>query len=121
MTKGVLLDTNALIYHMEGRNIMLPYQEMDFWISVVSEIEIRSKKNLSMKEEKQILNVVSDCVVCEINHDVKEIAIALRRTYGLKLADSLIAASAWYHRLPIVTADKVFIRIEELNVFLLEL
>ena len=41
--------------------------------------------------------------------------IDLRRTYRLKLPDSLIIASALHLDLPVITSDKAFNKIEELE------
>ena len=42
--------------------------------------------------------------------------IKLRRKYKIKLPDSIIAATSEYFNLPIITADKGFNKIEELNI-----
>jgi len=120
MRSSIFLDTNALIYFMDGQEIMTPYLDFNFHISIVTEIEVRSKKSLDPIQEEQIAEVLRDCIISEIGSETKEIAIAIRKMYGLKLADNLIAASAWHQRLPLLTADKAFAKIEELDVILLE-
>ena len=40
--------------------------------------------------------------------------------YRLKLPDSIIAASAYFHKLPLITADKAFQRLGEMNIILYE-
>ena len=52
---------------------------------------------------------------------IKERTILLRRKYGTKLPDSIVAATAIECELPLVTADKGFKKIEELDLRLLEL
>ena len=42
--------------------------------------------------------------------------IKLRRKYKIKLPDSFIAATSEYFNLPIITADKGFNKIEDLNI-----
>lgn len=106
---------------MNGLDIMLPYLDFDFHLSIITEIEVRSKRNLTELQEQEIVALLTDCIISEIGNDVKEAAITFRRMYGLKLADSLIAASAWRQRLPLLTADKAFAKIEELDIILLEL
>jgi predicted nucleic acid-binding protein len=105
---------------MEGKEIMLPYVDFNFYISIITEIEVRSKKSITPTEDLQIQEVLKDCIISGIDPGTKEISIAIRKMYGLKLSDSLIAASAWHQRLPIVTADKAFARIIELDVILIE-
>ena len=52
------------------------------------------------------------------NHDIKEITIEIRRRYRLKVPDAIIAASAFYAKLPLLTADKGFQKLEEVDVVL---
>ena len=53
-----------------------------------------------------------------INAEIKKLVISLRKNYNLKLPDSIIAASALYHNLPLITADKQLGQISELNILL---
>jgi len=47
-----------------------------------------------------------------MNASVKIIAIGIRRKYRMKTIDAIIAASAIYFDLPLVTADKSFKKIK---------
>lgn len=51
-----------------------------------------------------------------LNDQIKEIAITLRKLHKLKLPDALIAASAFYYNIPLISADKDFTIISELDV-----
>jgi predicted nucleic acid-binding protein len=44
------------------------------------------------------------------------VTIEFRKSRKLKLPDAIVAASSFYSKLPLLTADKTFIKIEELNV-----
>jgi len=46
---------------------------------------------------------------------VKDIAIVIRKKYKLKLPDSIIAATAIAYNIPLITADKQFEIISELQ------
>ena len=55
-----------------------------------------------------------------MNQEVKKLAIEIRRKNNLKLPDAIVAASAYYAKLPIFTADAEFKKLEELNVIIYE-
>ena len=63
-----------------------------------------------------IQSFIDDCIIIDLNEDIKENVIKLRRKYKIKLPDSFIAATSEYFDLPIITADKGFNKIEELNI-----
>ena len=52
---------------------------------------------------------------------IKKTTIGLKQKYTIKTADAIIAASAIYLNLPLVTADKSFKKIQEIDLQLLEL
>lgn len=64
--------------------------------------------------------MLENCVIIDINNSIKSEVVRLRRNYSLKLPDCIIAATAIYFDLPILTADKDFVKIEELNLMLYE-
>ncbi len=45
----------------------------------------------------------------------------LKRKYNIKLPDAIIASTCLTYKLPLVTADKGFSRILELDLFLIEI
>jgi len=55
-----------------------------------------------------------------MNYNILQQYKALRKSGKLKLADSLIAATALVYNIPLVTADQQFKNITELNLILYE-
>jgi predicted nucleic acid-binding protein len=51
--------------------------------------------------------------------DIKKCAIMVRRKYGTKLPDAIVAATAIENSVPLITADKGFSKIKELKLVLL--
>jgi hypothetical protein len=51
----------------------------------------------------------------KLNADIKKMVVDLRMKYRLKLPDAIIAATACYHQLPLVSADKAFSKVTELE------
>jgi predicted nucleic acid-binding protein len=56
-----------------------------------------------------------------VNPEIKGLTIEFRKKSKLKLPDSIIAATAYYSKLPLLTSDKQFRTIEELNIIIYEL
>jgi predicted nucleic acid-binding protein len=72
-------------------------------------------QDISIKEEKQINELLNDCLVVSLNNNIKKEYIELRKKYRLKLADAIIAATAITLNIPLITSDKQFAIVKELN------
>ena len=59
------------------------------------------------------------CKEFQLTDNIKERAILIRRTYGTKLPDAIVAATAIECNVPLISADKGFRKIEELNLQLI--
>ena len=81
-------------------------------------MELLAYKNMTKKEEKVIIEFVSQCKVITINNSIKQSTIKIRKKYNTKLPDSIIIATALYLDLPLITADVAFKNVEELNMIL---
>jgi predicted nucleic acid-binding protein len=79
-----------------------------------------SHGRITTDEEEKIEQFLSNCIVTDINPVIKKEAIRLRKRYRLKLPDSIVMATSLYHDLPLVTSDKEFNKIEELQVIYYE-
>jgi predicted nucleic acid-binding protein len=64
---------------------------------------------------------LKDCTVLDLKPEIKDFTIMFRREYKLKLPDSIIAASAYFQKIPLLTSDKDFKRIKELEILIYEL
>jgi predicted nucleic acid-binding protein len=51
---------------------------------------------------------------------IKEQTIQLKKEYNIKLPDAIIAATSIIYKIPLVTADKSFSKIEALDLILIE-
>ena len=79
-------------------------------------MELLSFPAITVEEEKSIRDFLKLCEVVSIDEDICEKTIAVRKNYSIKLPDSIIAATAIIKKLPLITADTVFARIDELSV-----
>ena len=59
-------------------------------------------------------------MIIDINPPIKRKAIQIRRSTGLKLPDCIIASSAMYLDMPLITADKDFAGIPGIELILYE-
>lgn len=113
-------DTNAIIYLLSGKSYMMPYRDARLGISVITEMELLSFPRITSEELNNLHSLLSDCTIFPLNTAIKERAILIRRTYGTKLPDSIVAATALELGTPLITADKGFKKIIELDLRLLE-
>ena len=114
-----IADTNALLYVFKENPCMLPYLQSAIGISVITEMELLSFTRISQEEERFFRRMISQCAVIPLGEAVKERAIFVRRMYGTKLPDAIVAATALEAGVPLVTADKGFTKVVELDVRLL--
>jgi len=112
----IFVDTNILLYLIKKDDYLSNLlQNKDLFISIVTEIELLSYHGITLAEQKKIQELINDCIIIDLNQNVKNIAIDLRRRYRLKLSDSIVAASSLFINLPLITADSDFQKVKEIN------
>lgn len=112
----LFLDINIVIYFLSGdRTLAELINGKTVYVSFVTQLELLSYHDITSEEENRISSFLSDCVIVDINASIKKLVIDLRKAYRLKLPDSIIIASALHLDLPVVTSDKAFNKIEELE------
>ena len=119
--KSILVDTNIIIYFLEGRPEVSFYQFSNFHISVITEIELLGVKTIEGISMKDRRNIIKHCIILPFDDDIKETTIEIKQNTKIQTPDAIIAATAIKYQLPFVTADKGFTRIDGLNLILLEL
>jgi len=114
--KELLADTNILLYLLQGNDtISLLLQDKVIVISFITELELLGFAKLTIKEEKQIQQLLQSCIIVQLNESIKLNYVKLRRKYNLRMADAVIAATALSQNIPLITADKHFRNIEKLE------
>ena len=117
----IFLDTNIILYLLGGdKTIAELLDGNQFYISFITQLELLGYSELNTKQEKIIIDLLRNCVILDINDEIKAKVIHLRKTWKLKLPDCIIIASSLYLNLPLITADEDFKRVEELNLILYE-
>jgi hypothetical protein len=107
-----LWDTNTVIYYLQKHfpvaqeklmdNVINNYQPA---ISVITEIELLCWKTATEKDLTTLKDFISDCVVFGLDQDIKLKTIEIRKQSGLKLPDSLIAATALVNELTLISRN----------------
>jgi len=100
----LLLDTNAVIYLQKGL-LADPLPQANCFVSVITEMELRSFPGLTTEQEKALRDLLTDVVIVGLTEEIKEAAIQLRRHHRLRLPDAVIAASAMVLDAELLTND----------------
>jgi len=115
------VDTNVLIYILNGHRAVAGISHFSLAISVISEIELLGKKDITPFEVNAIRGMLNDCDIIKLTNNIKETAISLKQKYSVKIPDAIIAATAKNFDLPLITADMDLKKIEGVNILLLDL
>ena len=117
----VLADTNTLIYffndHQKAINAL---DGNEIFISVVTEIELLSYPGLDYQSSQGIKEFLKDCAIVELYPKIKDLTISLKKIRRIKLPDAIIAATAQFLKIELITFDKGFAIIPGLDLILLE-
>ena len=116
-----VLDTNAVLYVLGGDETLSDFLfEKELYISVITEMELLSYKNITAKERQQVKEFLEAFNIINIGEDIKEKTIEVKKNSLMKLPDSIIAATSIVLKIPLVTSDKQFKTISTLNLLYYE-
>lgn len=116
------LDTNAIIYYLKNDSDVVSrmrsfLQSSPIYISAVTELELYSFPALSAEEARQIEMILQWIAIIPLDSQMARVAGKLRREHRLKLADSVIAATALFTGSALVTRNvRDFKHIQNLTV-----
>jgi predicted nucleic acid-binding protein len=107
-----LWDTNIVIYYLQRQfpppaeqfmdNILQDFQPT---ISAITEIELLCWKTASESDLVVLRDFIEDCVVFELDNDIKLKTVEIRKNYKLKLPDAIIAATAAIQNITLLTRN----------------
>ena len=115
----VILDSNIIIYLSKGVIDIVDLirsKKVEVWISIISYMEVLSFNFLSSEEEKFVRNLLQEFFIIEINREIAEKTIQIRRKYKTKLPDAIICASAAVVNAILITADTQLGKVREAKV-----
>jgi len=114
---GILLDTNVLIYLSKGQiqASRLIKDGKEYFVSLITAMELLSYRFDSEDEETLVRQILSLFEVIEVTLPLSPLVTQLRRTQPLKLPDAIIAATAHYHDLTLITNDLRLLKIDKIR------
>ncbi len=103
----MLLDSNVIIDAAKpsGEWLARFVADAGACISIITRIEVLGYHLLTTEEERAISLYLGDLSELPVDHPVADRAIALRKQKKMGLADSILAATAQVHGLPLVTRN----------------
>lgn len=115
--RSFLVDTNIALYLLGGdATIANILDNSTIYLSFITQLELLGYSGISASEQKKVKSFINDCVVVDITEDIKLKTISIRQNYKLKLPDCIIAATAQFLDIPLLTADKEFRKIKNFNI-----
>ena len=119
---NLMIDTNAAIYLLNGdKSIADLLDGKNLFVSFITELELLSKPGITNLEKKILRSFLNDCTVYDINSIIKEKVIELKQSTRIKLPDAIIAATALWLNVPLVSADTDMKKIKSLNLISIEI
>jgi predicted nucleic acid-binding protein len=113
---NIFIDTNIGLYLLQGDTALADLlKEKNFFLSMISEIELLGYRNITPEQEAALKFFLKECKIFEVDSKIKDITVRLRRSYSIKLPDAIIAATAIFLGIPLLSADKHFEKINELT------
>lgn len=117
----ILIDTNIALYLFKGdKNLGTILQNVETYVSFINELELLGFKGITLKEESWVELFLNECIIIDINQGIKDITKQIRRNYSLKLPDAIVAATAIFLGIPLLSADKQFGQVLDLTFVLYE-
>lgn len=116
---GYLLDTNSVIYFFDGEETvsgLIENAKEQIFISCITKIELLCFETDDKAAVKGIDSFLKEVEILYFDDDIIDSAVSYRKSYKLKVPDAIIAATAKVRRLSLVTADKAFQKIPDIEI-----
>ncbi|MBK9273040.1 MAG: type II toxin-antitoxin system VapC family toxin [Flavobacteriales bacterium] len=109
----IAIDTNILLYILGGdKSLASLLAGKDVVASAMVRMEAMVYHGKDEGHLEHVHAFLRRCEVVEIHRSVQDLAVDLRLRYKLKLPDAIIAATATHLGIPLITADKVFSKLD---------
>ena len=116
---SIVLDTNIVLYLLNGDDELASIlNQMQLYVSVITEIELLGYKEISNEDKVKIKYFLSECIIVPLNDEIKNLCITIKQTSKVKTPDAIVAATSIYNQIPLITSDKGFENIQDLDLFL---
>lgn len=116
---SIVLDTNIVLYLLNGDDELASIlNQMQLYVSVITEIELLGYLEISDEDKVKIKYFLSECIIVPLNEEIKNLCITIKQTSKVKTPDAIVAATSIYNQIPLITSDKGFEKIQDLDLFL---
>ena len=114
----IVVDTNILIYlsKKEINPQKLFFTNDEYVISIVTYMEILGFNFPTQQEEEFVRELLSYFPIIEIDKEIADKTIVLRKKYKIKLPDAIICATAIHNNALLITNDRQLKIIQELQI-----
>ncbi|PRM97525.1 type II toxin-antitoxin system VapC family toxin [Aliarcobacter cryaerophilus] len=121
-SKKYLIDSNIIIYHLNGEKMAMDFLENYFEESCISRLTVLEvlSFDFSDEDEKYVLKMLNSFEIIDTNEKIILQSLKNREYKKIKLVDNIIASTAQINNLILVTRnEKDFknIKIDILNIF----
>jgi predicted nucleic acid-binding protein len=114
---NLLLDSNIILYLLNGDKVLTEILKgKKLYVSFVSQLELLGYQDINLQERDNVQGFLDECVIIDINEEIKSEVIKLKQVSKIKLPDSIILATSIYLNTPLLTADKGFEKFKDVNV-----
>ncbi len=104
--KNLFIDTNIILYLIQGDgHVAELLNGKNLFVSFITEIELLSFSKLTARELGTIQALLADVRIVHSNPDITQEVVRIMATHRLKLPDAIIAGTAHYMHLPLLTSD----------------
>jgi len=124
MDTNFLIDTNILIYFLNGKIPEIQFNKVNeilkfsFNISTITKIELLGWNKITNENKIIIENFINKSVVIYIDKLIENKAIEIKQLYKIALPDAVIAATSLINNLSLVTRNESdFKIINGLNIY----
>jgi len=115
-----IADTNILVFILSGNENIKQYEGSHFGISIISEIELLGWHKITKEQKQVIRGLMQELTIFPLNEMIKEATIHLKQNKKIKTPDAIIAATSQWLNIPLLTADKDFKYIEDLDAIVVD-
>ncbi len=107
-----LIDTNAIIELVDKSLPESAIRQLEDWIdaeeciaSIINKIEVMSFPLMTEENERDFNDFFTVITIVPLSAEIAQITWQLRRAVKIKLPDAIIAATALYFNLPLITRN----------------
>ncbi len=102
----ILLDTNIVVYILSWNpDYIAKISEKEIFVSFITELEVLSYNFETKQDEQTATSFFEEVYIAHMDNSIKNLVIALKRTYKIKLPDCIILATSLAYSIDLVTND----------------